>query len=187
MKKTLSILSCTLMGLIILLQPLSAKNGWKKIKDSSGIKLYERPVTGTNLMEYMAVTTIDAKMEVIGEVLRDVPNWYQWQADCKGAQVEKQINRNDMIVYMVMEPPIIDDRDIVLKTKTVYDYDGGKALITFNATDEIKIPIEEGRIRVSIMDGYYDMAYLGREKTKFVYRPRSTPAGESPKKSPMAL
>jgi hypothetical protein len=138
-------------------------------------------------MEYMGVTTIDVKMEVIGEALRDIPRYNQWLADCFGAQVEKTFSRNDMVIYMVLKPPIIQERDIVLKDKTVYDYENGKASITFQATDEVKIPLEEKRVRVSIMNGYFDMDYLGRNRTKFIYRLKVDPGGDIPKKVAYAV
>ena len=56
------------LGGLLPIQPLLAAGEWSKIKDSSGIKVYERKVPGTDLMEYVGVTTINAKMEVIGEV-----------------------------------------------------------------------------------------------------------------------
>ncbi len=159
-----------------------AADGWTQIKDSGGIKVYERPVSGTDLMEYVGVTTIDAKMEVIGEVLRDVPQFRLWVADCYGAQIEKKYDRNTFVMYMVLKPPIIEERDIILKDKAVYDYDNGKAVINFFCTDEVKIPLEKKRTRVTVMNGVFDMEYLGRNKTKFVYKLKVDPAGNIPKK-----
>jgi len=159
---------------------VGAAGGWSIIKNSSGIKVYERAVP-PDLMEYMGVTAIDAKMEVIGEVLRDVPNFNKWQADCFGAQVEKKFDKNTMVIYMVLNPPLIEGRDIVLKNKTVYDWDNSKALITFAATDEVKIPVQKKRTRVTVMKGSYDMEYLGRSRTKFVYKLLVDPAGTFPR------
>ena len=176
-----SVIFAFLSGLL-LVHTSHAADGWTQIKDSSGIKVYERPVTGTDLMEYVGVTTIDAKMEVIGEVLRDIPQFRLWVADCYGAQIEKQYDRNTFVMYMVLKPPIIEERDIILKDKTVYDYDNGKAVINFFCTDEVKIPLEKKRTRVTVMNGVFDMEYLGRNKTKFVYRLKVDPAGDIPKK-----
>ena len=75
---------------------VNAADGWAKVKDSNGIKLYERSVPDTDLKEYMAVTTMDAKMEVIGEALRDVSQYTQWLSDCESARVEKKYDRNTM-------------------------------------------------------------------------------------------
>jgi hypothetical protein len=185
-KKYCAIAMITLVSGLLMLNPASAA-GWVKIKDSSGIKVYERAVPGTELMEYMGVTTIDAKMEVIGEVLRDVPQYNKWLADCYGAQVEKKFSKNDMVIYMVLKPPLIQERDIVLKDTTVYDYENGKALISFQATDEVKIPLEAKRVRVSIMTGIFQMDYLGRAKTKFIYSLKVDPGGDIPKKVAYAV
>ena len=160
---------------------------WVLVKNSCGIKVYERSVPGTDLMEYMAVTPIDEKMEVLGEVLRDVPAYRNWIADCYGAQVEKQYDRNTMAIYMVLKPPIIQERDVALKDKTVYDWDRARAAISFAATEEIRIPLEKGRTRVTMMNGVFDMEFLGRNRTKFVYRLLVDPAGDIPKRVAYAV
>ncbi|MFA5323271.1 MAG: hypothetical protein WC373_11415, partial [Smithella sp.] len=131
--------------------------------------------------EYLAVTTINAKMEVIGEVLRDVPEFVQWIPDCASARVEKKYDRNTFVMYLILDPPFIEKRDIVLKDEAVYDYENGNARINFFCTDEVKIPVEKKRIRVTVMNGSYKMEYLGRDKTKFVYKLKVDPAGDIPK------
>lgn len=181
MRKFLTGISLFCIGILLSLQPLGAAGGWSLIKNSSGIKVYERAVP-PNLMEYMGVTAIDAKMEIIGEVLRDVPSFNKWQSDCLGAQVEKKFDKNNMVIYMVLTPPLIDGRDIVLKNKTMYDWDNARLLITFQATDEVKIPLEKNRTRVKVMTGSYEMEYLGRTKTKFTYKLLVDPGGDIPKK-----
>jgi hypothetical protein len=154
---------------------------WTKVKDSSDIKLYEREVRNTDLEEYIAVTSIDAKMEVIGEVLRDVPQYSKWIPDCSSARIVKKYNRNTFVIYMVLKPPIISDRDIVLKNETVYDYKNGCALISFSCTNEVKIPSENEYTRITVMKGIFELEYLGRNKTKIMYKLKVDPAGYVPK------
>jgi hypothetical protein len=120
-------------------------------------------------------------MEVIGEVLRDVPEFVQWIPDCASARVEKKYDRNTFVMYLILDPPFIEKRDIVLKDEAVYDYENGNARINFFCTDEVKIPVEKKRIRVTVMNGSYKMEYLGRDKTKFVYKLKVDPAGDIPK------
>lgn len=176
-------LLCCLFGL----QQARAGGGWRLAKNSGGIKVYERAVPGTDLMEYVGVTTIDAKMEVIGEVLRDVKNYNAWIADCSGTRVEKTLSRNDMVIFMILKPPIIQERDVVLKDRTVYDYANGKAYIFFQATDDVKVPLVKNRVRVTDMTGLFDMEYLGRNKTKFIYKLRVDPGGSIPRKVAYAV
>lgn len=159
-----------------------AAANWAKIKDNDGIKSYERNVPGTNLKEYIAVTTIDAKMEVIGEVLRDTPEFPKWISDCVDARIVKRYDRNTFVLYLTLSPPLIEKRDIVLKDEAVYDYENGNAVINFFCTDEVKIPLEKNRTRVIVMEGSYKMEYLGRNKTKFIYKLKVDPAGNIPKR-----
>ena len=154
---------------------------WDKIKDNGGIKLYGRSVRNSDLEEYIAVTSIDAKMEVIGEVLRDVPQYSKWITDCLSARIVKKYDRNTFVIYMVLKPPIISDRDIVLKNETVYDYKNGCATISFSCTKEVKIPLEDEYTRITVMKGIFEMEYLGRNKTKIIYNLRVDPAGYVPK------
>lgn len=161
---------------------VNAAGGWSMIKDSSGIKLYERSVPGTELMEYMAVTTMDNKMEVIGEALRDAAKYTEWLSDCEEARVEKKYDRNTYVIYILQNPFLIEKRDIVLKNETLYDYENGLARVTFFCTDEVKVPLEKNRIRVTVMNGLFQMEYIGRTKTKFIYKLKADPGGSIPKK-----
>ncbi|MDI6742089.1 MAG: START domain-containing protein [Smithella sp.] len=162
--------------------PAQTSGAWTKIKDSRGIKLYERSVPGTDLMEYMGVTVIDEKMEVIGEALRDIPKYTEWLADCESARVEKKYDRNTFVLYLVLDPPVIKKRDVVLRNSAVYDYDNGNARINFFATDEVTVPVEQKNVRVTNMKGLFKMEYLGRNKTKFIYQLLSDPSGGIPRK-----
>ncbi len=173
--------------LIIPAVPLAAGGGWTKIKDANGIRVYERPDSATGLVEYLAVTLIDGKMEVIGEALRDVDSFNQWVSDCKEARIVKKHDKNNFITYMVLNPPIIEERDIVLEDRTMYDFDHGKAAISFFSIDYGAIPAKKGKTRVTVMDGAYTMEFLGRDKTKFIYRLKVDPAGSIPKKVAYAV
>lgn len=166
---------------LLSISSVNAADVWTKIKDSSGIKLYERSVPDTGFKEYLAVTTIDAKMEVIGEALRDVAQFPRWIPDCVGAQIKKKYDRNTFVMYLVLNPLLIEKRDIVLKDETVYDYENGNAKISFFCTDEVKVPVEKKRTRVTVMNGSYKMEYLGRDRTKFIYKLKVDPAGDIPK------
>jgi hypothetical protein len=178
----------SLYMLIILSPQMSAGAGnWTMIKDNDGIKVYERPVAGTDLMEYMGVALIDAKIEVIGEVLRDVPSYPSWLSDCSFARVLKKYDRNTLVIHIELKPPIIKGRDVVLKNKAVYDWDNGKALVTFTTTEEALILDNKDRVKVTDMTGVFDMEYFGRDKTKFIYKLKVDPAGNIPKKLAYAV
>lgn len=183
------IIGCGLLAPVLVISAISLAAGgeWTKVKDTNGIRVYQRPVPSTDLVEYMAVTSIPEKMEVIGEALRDVDSFHQWVSDCKEARIVKKYDKNSFITYMVLNPPIIEERDIVLEDKTRYDFDNGKAVISFFSMHYDAIPPKKGITRVTLMDGDYTMEFLGRDKTKFIYRLKVDPAGSIPKKVAYAV
>lgn len=182
MKKCVLAVVALLLFAFLFEVPAEAAGGWTKIKDSNGIKLYERPVAGTDLMEYLGVSTIDEKMEVIGEALRDIPLYPEWLADCQIARVAKKYDRNTFVLHLTLNPPVIKKREVVLKNEAVYDYDNGDARINFFATDEVNVPVTGKNVKVTTMKGLFKMEYLGRDKTKFIYKLLSDPSGDIPKK-----
>jgi hypothetical protein len=181
MKKYIVTVIALLFGGFCLVGSVNAAGEWTKFKDSNGIKSYVRSVPGTDLKEYLAVTTIDAKMEVIGEVLRDVPEFVKWVPDCTSARVEKKYDRNTFVLHLILSPILIQQRDIILKNDAVYDYENGNSRISFFCTDDVKIPVEKNRTRITVMNGLYEMDYLGRSKTRFIYKLKVDPAGNIPK------
>ncbi len=180
----MAFLMMALMGPIF---PGVSEGAWTKVKDQNGIRVYQRPVPSTGLVEYKAVTVIDHKIEVIGEALRDVPYFKNWVADCKEAKIVKKFDRNTFITYMVLQPPVIENRDIVLEDRTRYDFENGKASISFYSVDYPDIPPQKGLTRITVMDGDYTMEFLGREKTKFIYRLKVDPAGSIPRRVAYAV
>jgi hypothetical protein len=181
MKKNI-IVVVLLFCVIFLAGTVNAAGGWNKVKESNGIKLYERSVPGTDLKEFMAVTVMDAKMEVIGEALRDVPRYTEWQTDTESVEVVKKYDRNTLVTHIIQDPPVVEKRDIVVKNETLEDYENGRAVITFHSTGEVNVPLNKKHVRITEMSGLFQMEYIGRNKTKFIYKLKADPAGSIPKK-----
>lgn len=187
MKQKSAITALIVLSFLFSFRTVYASDEWSKVKESDGIKLYERHVPGTSLMEFIAVTTIDARIEVIGEVLRDISSFPAWLADCSSAQILKELGRNDFYIYMILSPSVVSRREIVLKDKTVYDFSYGKSKISFSSTDEINIPLKNSMVRVTDMAGVFQMEYLGRNKTKFSYWLKVDPSGDIPRRMAYAI
>jgi len=138
-------------------------------------------VRGSDLKEFIAITLIDARMEVVGEVFRDIEAQPLWMSTCIEARIVKKIDRNRLIIYTVMNSPWpAKDRDIVIKNDTMYDLKNGKGLITFEALKEPLVPLRKDRVRITELIGSFKMEYLGRDKTKLIYRQIVNPGGDVP-------
>lgn len=182
MKNKLPIAAALTIIAILFFQPVNA-GGWRLIINKNGIKEYERDVAG-GLREFMAVSVINAKMEVIGEIIRDVPSMPQWVATCLKARVVKKMDRNNMIIYTIMDSPWpTADRDVIVKNKTVFDLKNARTIITFEAVKQNLVPLTDTMVRIKTLKGHYTMDFLGRDKTKIIYRQLVDPSGKLPKKA----
>lgn len=163
------------------------EQNWTRIGDRHGIKFYKRPIQGNGFMEFMGVTVIDEKMEVIGELFRDIDSFPRWITNCHSASVIKRYSRNILVLHMILSPPLISKREIVLKNGIHFNWDLGRALITITTTEEIAVPVKRGHVKVTKMRGAFELEYLGRDKTKCIYRLMVDPAGSIPKKIAYAV
>ena len=151
------------------------------IINKNDIKQYQTSVKGSDLKEFIAITLIDARMEVVGEVFRDIEAQPLWMSTCIEARIVKKIDRNRLIIYTVMNSQWpAKDRDIVIKNDTMYDLKNGKGLITFEALKEPLVPLRKDRVRITELTGSFKMEYLGRDKTKLIYRQMVNPGGDVP-------
>jgi len=171
------------LGIFIIagcLFPLSADEGWELAKDSEGIKVYTRDVEGGSFEEYRAVTIINAPMEVIGEVLKDVPAEPEWMYRCEQARFVKKFDDSNFIFYNIWDFPFpADTRDAVLEARTVLDYKNGKCISKFWSVEDPSMPINKKYVRMTIK-GKWDFKRISPEMTLFIYENNINPGGTLP-------
>jgi hypothetical protein len=127
------------------------------------------------------VTFVDAKIEVIGEVLRDIPSYPKWMAKFKDTQILKTIDRNTYVFHTGIKTPFIyENRDLVVENKTTYNFDNGTAFLQFWAAKDYQYPAQKGYFRIDLLEGNYLLEYFGRDKTRVSYQYRSDPGGNIP-------
>ncbi len=176
---------CLLTALAVValsLFPLQGSgSSWKLTRNQDGIKSYARSVPGSKILELKAITVIDARMEVIGEVLRDVPSSPLWVADCSEASIVRTLGRNDMIVHTLLNfPTPVSDRDLVVKSVTSYLLDRARGIITITSVNDPAAPPRRGVVRMHDFSGKYVLEYITREKTGVIYSYRADPGGNLP-------
>lgn len=160
----------------IQIQVVFAQN-WQTIRNEDGIWLYSREVEGSDIVEFKAETTINARIEVIGEVLRDVEANPEWVADCSFSEIISKKDANNFTFYLVQDLPWpADDRDVVLNTKTAIDYASGSIDVYLNAvnTNQKK---NDDYVRMKNVSASYKLQYTDRQHTKVIYRIYADPGG----------
>lgn len=153
---------------------------WVLTNSDHHIKTYIRKHPGSKLLQFKAISIIDARLENCGMVLRDLSAYPLWMDMCEKASLVSKIDDNNMTVHLLMDFPIVSDRDLVVKADTVYDLEKARGIITLNMVDKSPVPISKGAIRMNGFSGGYILEYITRERTGIIYTYFGDPGGYLP-------
>jgi hypothetical protein len=154
---------------------------WELVMDKNGIKAYSRKIADSGIFEFRAVMVADAPVEVVGEMLRDVPAVSQWLPYCNQSYLLEAEDRNNFTIYFSLDLPWpVADRDLVMKTATTYDLDHGRAVSNLYRTEVAACPPKGSHIRMPEMKGQYVFEFITREKTGIIHTYRADIGGSLP-------
>src|SRR5512137_1378703 len=108
MRNNLSIMAVYSVILIFLLAMpagVMAASDWNLKIQKDGIEVSTRPVKGSDLDEFMGTTDIDASIDVVYAVIKDVPAATQWMADCKENREIRKIDEYKSVQFNVTKAP----------------------------------------------------------------------------------
>lgn len=149
--------------------------------EKDGIRAYQKSFPGTDVREFSAIGFIDAPMEVVGEVITDVPLYPKWMADVNESRVIEEIDRHTKVIYCRLKLPWpISDRDFVIRNETVIDLDTARCIINFKAVDERSVAKNRKCVRMTDLTGSYKLEYLGSDKTLLTFSQKAHPGGSTP-------
>ena len=159
----------------------AAEPAWEFAEEKDGVKVYTRPIPGVEFREFKGVAVIEAPIEVLGTVLRDIESFPQWFADCKHTRIIEKIDDNTFIFLFVQGAPWpVSDRDVVLKASTRVDWHGGRAVVDLVSMDDPRQPPTKERVRLRSMTGHFVFEYQTRNRTKVSYSIKADPSGSLP-------
>ncbi len=182
MQKITQIIAIILTILVIpaFSRALAGENKWELVNDKDGIQSYSRRADGSKLLEIKAVMVVDAPIENVGEMIRDIPGYVNWMPYCGNGMVLSG-NRDDADIRILLDLPWpVTDREVLLNARVSYDLDHGRAFIDMtNQADQYDV-FEEGVIRVPVFKGRYTVEYVTRHKTGIIYQYSLDLAGTLP-------
>lgn len=154
---------------------------WELVHVRKGIETYRMRHKGTDVQTFRGVAFIDAKIEVVGEVLRDIPSYPKWMYKFKDTKILKGIDRNTFVFWSGIKTPFpYQNRDIVIENRTRYNFDNGTAELDFWSAKAFQYPAQKGYFRIDLLEGTYLLEYFGRDRTRVSYQYRSDPGGNIP-------
>jgi hypothetical protein len=160
-----------------------AGDDWDYLYTRDGIDVFQKTIPETGAHAFKGLGFVDARLEVIGAVIRDIAAYPRWVARCRKAVVLQDIDFNTKIFYSIVDaPPPFQDRDMVIQNDTIYDLEKGTAEITFRLSDQALVPPTDNYYRVTELSGEYLLEYFGRDKTRITFEYRGCPGGNVPVK-----
>lgn len=159
-----------------------AASDWKLKIQKDGIEVSTRPVKGSDLDEFMGTADIDASIDIVYAVIKDVPAATQWMADCKENREIRKIDEYTSVQFNVTKAPWpVSDREALVIVNEKKDEKTGKITFEFHETNNPPVPVGKGNVRMPEIRGQWVLIPINRDHTKVIYTAKSNPGGSLPK------
>lgn len=170
---------CLLMIFVVPAATLSFAEGknsgeWKLKKEKDGVKFFSRLHAGSKQKEFRAIAVLDYPIEVLLEVIIDVPAYPTWMPDVLDAKILKEFQRGLErgnyylhILFDGMWP--VKNRDIVIESIPKTDWSKGISVIKLKKLDTFPVPLKKGVVRVKDFEAEYKFEYISRDKTRVTF------------------
>lgn len=152
------------------IEPTNPNDGWRLVKDSSGVSLYSRTRAGTALKEFKAVGEIDAPTRAVHNVIDDIdgyPSFMPYTMECRLIKRDG----DSFLTYQRLSPKIVGDRDFTLRIrkKSWPGQDGLVYLNEWEPANEFGPSEKPGVLRVKRNEGSWLLEPAGATKTRATY------------------
>ena len=179
--KNKKVLSIVLITACLIFPGTIMGDAWKLHKTKNNIQSFTRKVKGSPFYECMGVTILNAKIELIAEIIRDINTYPRWVANCSKIRMLKKLSPDNMFIYFVYDAPWpVQDRDVVVKTRASRFWEKGYALIYVEPHLTYNYPVSDKYVRISRMEIFFKLEYLARERTRVTLIFKVDPAGHVP-------
>lgn len=144
---------------------------WKLEKTKNGCQIYTSKSPGKEYIAAKCVAVIDARMDEIGVVLRDIAAFPEWMEDCVSTKMLKVVNddTDTFIFYLHQHVPILTDRDLILKSNVILDYRKGYASIETFSTKEFPYPEQPKRVRMPHFRSLWYLEWIDKDHTRATF------------------
>src|SRR5262249_12476941 len=158
---------------------VSADADWEQISDEDGIKVWQRSVAGSSVVEFRGRTILDENIIDVAAVVRNDDQKTKWLKNCIVNDPIEFNSALDEIVYNRARSPVffISDRDTVAEVKTSV-VPGERAIrIDIEGIVDARVPDVEGVVRLPMVAGFWKLVELDRKRTEVTYQLQADPGG----------
>jgi hypothetical protein len=168
--KRVATVAAIVIALMLCTQAKAEDTNWEHTKGKNGIESYSRKVEGSPIKEYRAVMAMDHPIEVLLEVLIDVPSYPKWMPDCLEANILKEfkkgLERGNYYIYLKMHGMgPAENRDLVIESIPKTDWEAGVSVIRLKKLDDSIVPVQKNFVRIAEFVSEFKLERIAREKT----------------------
>ncbi|MBF0227343.1 MAG: hypothetical protein HQK76_18010 [Desulfobacterales bacterium] len=184
MKKLLYQIITVIFLISLFLNAAYGKEDWKLIKDKNDIKVYERKIPDLELKEYKGVGIVNARLEIVGELLGDPSSIIDWLANCTFSKTI-HMRGDKRIIYNIFGLPWpVKSRDCVLEVDIIMNYRKGRIDATMRGLREeetfLFVPQQGDNLRVTNYRGEFILQAIDKKTTEVTFGFIFDPAGSLP-------
>ena len=158
--------------------PAVGAQDWQLVKDEEGIQVYLAAVPGSSYKAYRGVATIKASIERLRSLQEDVQASCQWIFQCQEQKMLKSEGAQSWMYSRFSTPWPVAPRDSVLHITTSVAADGTLRRQIQALPDYL--PVKDGLVRVSRVDGYWSLTPRVGGVVEVVYEAHTEPGGSVP-------
>lgn len=144
---------------------------WKFAGDEDGCQIYTSEVVGKDYIAAKATCVISARMDVIGVILRDITSYPEWISNCSETRMLKVADdANDVLIFWFRQHvPLLTDRDMVLKSKSVCKIEKGQCFVYADSTDEFPHDSGKGYVTMPSFSSLFVLEWIDEKHTRVTF------------------
>lgn len=172
-----------LLGFLLFLPSVGFAQEWESISNEDGIQVWQRPVSGTSLVEFRGKTVLDVSIKKILAVMHDSKRKTEWMKNCVENRILRAYSIERRVTYNRTGSswPFISDRDAVVESSVKMWPDQKRVLIEAKSVEDELAPEVDGVVRMPKVHLQWDLVVLGPYKTQVTYQVQADPGGAIPK------
>lgn len=156
-----------------------APDAWEETTRHQGVVVYRRHRDGSTLPELRAVAEIDANLYEVLAVLHDAERHTDWIYRCVESTILERAVETEGILYSRTRglPPVVADRDVVLRVRASKKPGGREILVEFEALKSHLKTEVAGVVRMPQLTGHYRLTAISESRTRVDYQVYADPGG----------
>jgi hypothetical protein len=160
----------------------SGSTPWQQIIDEDGIKVWQREVPGSSIVEFRARGRIQAPLIQVAAVLRNSGREEEWMESCVDSHVVEYHSAIEAVIYNRTGSPVpfISDRDLVVEAKTTVLPNRHALRVDFQSVQHARAPSVDGVVRMAKVEGHWELARIDANTTEVDYQIQADPGGALP-------